>query len=91
MKLFDTAKKILACGLVAGSLFTFGQALLPDNGLTQGFLSRVEASEATKDDDGYYCPGPRHGRGRHYRGGCGGCRGYNDQNRPCWNDGNSKE
>ncbi len=82
-------KKIVACGIVAGAVFALSTTVLPEKYAANiGLLSQVEASESNTNDDGYYCPGPRNGRGRHYRGGCRGCGGYNGQgNGPCWDDG----
>lgn len=85
MKMNSIWKKIITCGIVAGALFTLSTTALPENQAADlGLLPQVEAAE-NNNDDGYYCPGPRNGRGRHYRG---GCRGYNGQgNGPCWDDG----
>jgi len=89
MKKNSIAKKIAACSLVAGTLFTLTCTALPEGqaaGL--GLMSRAEAAESKSDDDGWYC-GPHNGRGRRWRGGC--CGRYNGQDRPCWDDGNNKE
>ena len=91
MKKDSILKKIVACGIVAGTVLTLSTMVLPEKyAANLGLLSQVEAAENNKDDDGWYCGGPRRG-GRYRRGGCGGCRGYNGQgNGPCWDDGNGK-
>lgn len=83
-------KKIMACGLVAGMVFALSSTVLPEKYAAGiGLVNQTEAAEAAKDDDGYYCPGPRNGRGRRWRGGC--CGRYNGQDAPCWVEGDNKD